>query len=116
MVSPTQRSLKYMRDDDWTCGIVEKWNHFTKIRQDLFGFADVIAMKPDNTPILLQITSTGWSSRLAKILAEPRALVALNSGFEIQVHGWRKLKQNRNRYTIKCIQVTTDMFDLPVTD
>ena len=67
-------------------------------------------MKRAMPPRLIQVTSTGWSSRVTKILNEPLALLALTSGFEIEVHGWRKLKSNRNRQTIKVIPITVSDF------
>lgn len=106
MTSPTQRSKKLLEDAGWTVGIVEKWNPHVRIRQDLFGFADLLAMKPGFRPMLLQVTSTGWADRVAKIMDEPRAAIALKSGFDIQVHGWRKLKSNRGRWTPKIIPIT----------
>jgi len=112
MTSPTQRSIKMLKDDGWEVAIVEKWNPFVKIRQDLFGFADLIAMRPGSTPQLIQVTTTGIASRIEKIKDEPRALTALLSGFEIYGHGWRKLKVKRGgkaiRWEPRIIQVTKD--------
>lgn len=110
MISPTQRSKKELEADGFTVGIVEKWNVHARIRQDLWGFADLIAMKPGETPLLLQVTSINWASRRTKILSEPRALIALQSGFLIEVHGWRKLKSNRNRWTIYRLPITLEDF------
>jgi len=95
MTSPTQRSLKLLREDGWEVAVVERWNHHTKIRQDLFGFADLIAMRPGATPILLQVTGSGVSTRLKKIVESDKALIALCSGFRIVIHGWRKVKVKR---------------------
>lgn len=109
-MTPTQRSLAFLKADGWTVAVVEKWNPHVRIRQDLFGFADLIAMRPGAIPILVQCTSTGWASRVAKILEAPLAAVALRSGFQIEVHGWRKLKTNRGRWTIKRLPITeTDL-------
>lgn len=105
MVSPTQRSLKYLRNNGWHCEIVERFSPFSKVRQDLFGFADLLCLKQDYPPLLVQVTSTGWSSRIRKINAEPRACLALAVGFSIEVHGWRKLKTNKNRWTIKITNI-----------
>lgn len=94
-MTPTQRTLAKLRDDGFEPAVVEKWNPHVRIRQDLFGFADVLAMKPGCAPLLVQATSTGVSERRKKILAEPRALIALRSGFAIEIWGWRKLKVKR---------------------
>lgn len=110
-MSPTQRSLKYLRALGYHCSIVERWNPHTKIRQDLFGFADLLCIKEGFSPLLVQVTSSGWSSRIRKIQAEPLAKLALASGFAIEVHGWRKLKTNKNKMTIKVIPITKDVLN-----
>lgn len=99
--SPTQRSLALLKDAGWTVAIVERWNPHARIRQDLFGFADLIAMKPGEKPLLVQVTSTGWASRIRKVLDEPLAATALLSGFSIEVHGWRKLKVKRGGKAVR---------------
>jgi small ligand-binding sensory domain FIST len=117
MSSPTTRSKAMLEKDGWTVAIVEKFNSFTKTRHDLFGFADLLAMKPGEVPKLIQVTSTGWQSRVQKIKDEPKAAVCLASGFTIEVHGWRKLKVKRGgkaiRWTPKIILLTEDDFDEP---
>ncbi len=95
MSSPTQRSLKELRRLGFTAAVVEKWNMHAKIRQDLFGFIDIIAMGFWPGFIAIQSTTTGnQSKRIAKIKAEPRALTWLQSGGRIFVHGWLKSKKN----------------------
>lgn len=71
--------------------MVEKWNAFTKQRQDLFGFADILALKEGQTPLLVQTTSGGGvSSRIKKIL-EHENYPLVSSIFDVHVHGWRKI-------------------------
>lgn len=111
MTSPTQRSLKHLREAGWHPEIVEHFNNFTKRRKDLFGFADLLAIKEGEIPLLVQVTSgSATSARIKKILNEPRAELALRAGFRIEVHGWRKLKSNRGRWTIKMAEVTLQDF------
>lgn len=110
-MTPTQRSLKLLRDEGWTAEVVERWNPHARIRQDLFGFADVVAIKPDHMPMLVQVTSTGWASRIKKIVSLEAARLAMRGGFAIEVHGWRKLKSNKDRYTLHRTQIVPDHFD-----
>lgn len=44
MSSPTQRTLAALRKLGYLAAVVEKWNHGAHIRQDLFGFIDVLAI------------------------------------------------------------------------
>lgn len=94
--SPTQRSLDYLKKAGWTVAIVERWNPHVKIRQDLFGFADLIGVHPDRVgTCYFQVTSTRVKERVDKILAEPKAEIILRAGNQIVVHGWRKVKKKK---------------------
>lgn len=54
-MSPTQRSLAHLKALGYHAKVVEKWNPFAKIRQDLFG-ADVLALKPGEPVLVVQAT------------------------------------------------------------
>ena len=104
--SPTQLTLRKMRKDGYTAAVVEKWNHHVGIRQDLFGFIDVIAIG-ENETIAIQCTSySGVSGRIKKIesdeLAEQVAAVR-KAGWRILVHGWRK---PRHRWECREIDIS----------
>ncbi len=111
MGSPTQRSKKALIDKGWHPAIVEHWNSFTHRRYDLFGFADILAMKQDEIPVLVQTTTgSNFAARRTKIYASDLAALALQSGFRIILHGWRKLKVKRGGkamvWTLKEEEVT----------
>ncbi len=96
MSSPTQRSLKELRRLGFVAGVVERWNPHAKIRQDLFGFIDIVALTPETWDaenrmgfLAIQSTTTAnQAKRIEKIKAEQRALTWLKSGGRIFVHGW----------------------------
>jgi hypothetical protein len=107
--TPTQRSLKLLRDDGYTAEVTEKWNPHAKIRQDLFGFVDVIGIKAGRKPLLVQTTSgSNVAARIAKMSGIPAVQLAIDCGFDVQVHGWRKLASNRNRWTPRIVSLTGD--------
>ena len=93
--SPTQRSLAHYRQLGWTCAVTEHWNQYARIRQDLFGFIDLIAMKPGHHILAIQ-ASTGahHAARVAKIVSDhkvaPWALLWLQTGSRIHVTTWAK--------------------------
>jgi hypothetical protein len=90
-VSPTQRSLKYLRDLGYTVAIVEHWNYFAHKRYDLFGFADLMAIR-ENEVLLVQVTSgTNVSARVKKITDAEHLPAVRSAGIRIEVHGWRRL-------------------------
>lgn len=86
--SPTQRTLAELRKCGATVAIVERWNSFAKIRQDLFGFIDVLALLGPNIIGVQATTGSNHAARKAKILAEPRALAFVRAGGIIELHSW----------------------------
>ena len=87
--SPTQRSLEYLRDQGYLCAIVEHWNPFARIRQDLWGWADILAIRK-NEVLAVQVTASAVSDRIKKIEAAPTLGIVREAGIRIEVHGWRK--------------------------
>jgi len=95
--------------------VTENWNQFARIRQDLWGFADLIWCRPDKQEIGLVQTTTAanQSARMHKILALPAAKGWLESGGEIQVHGWRKGGARGARKTWTCNVTRITLSDFP---
>lgn len=97
MSSPTQRTLKKLRDEGWTAGVVEKWNAHMRIRQDYLGCIDIIAVKGEETLAVQACAVSGQAARMRKITTECResAEAWLADGarrFEVWGWGKRKLK------------------------
>ena len=105
-MSPTQRSLKLLRDRGYMCAVVEKWNPYVRIRQDLWGFADILAIR-DNESLLVQTTSgSNVSARLAKIADNVQASIwTCSPNRKIVVHGWRKVGERGKRKLWECREV-----------
>jgi hypothetical protein len=102
-MSPTQRSLKKLRDAGWTVAVVERWNPYARVRQDLFGFADLLAFKGDVTLAVQTTSGANCAKRLAKILACPSAGFWLASTTrKIVIHGWAKRGPRGKRKTWDC--------------
>jgi hypothetical protein len=110
--SNTTRTLALVRKQGFLAAVVEKWNHHRKIRQDLFGFADVIAVDPDQGQFLLfQTTSySGFSSRRKKILSSGDAKTWLQAGGRIFVHGWQQKNGKGTRWSVREEEVTLGDF------
>lgn len=88
-MSPTQRSLKYLRKIGWRVAITEHYNAFARVRQDLFGFIDLLAICPTEKPLAVQTTTkSNMYARVTKILELPSTPDVLKGGMAIQVHGW----------------------------
>lgn len=93
--TPTQRSLKHMREQGYLCEVTERWNPFAKIRQDLFNFVDILCIK-DGKTVAVQTTSySSMSARIKKIQGLDSYPIVKSAGWEIVVHGWKKDKSGR---------------------
>lgn len=87
--SPTARTLGALRADGWTVAVVEKWNPHARIRQDLYGFIDVLALRGDET-LAVQVTSADHvAERVRKIGDAEHVAAVREAGWRIEVHGWR---------------------------
>lgn len=96
--TPTQRTLKALRDTGRVPGVVEKFNQFAGpygVRQDLFGFIDIICMCPNEKEIVaVQSFGQDWSGHVKKLHEErtKEMTMWLQCGGRLELWGWRKLK------------------------
>ena len=91
MTSPTQRSLKHLREQGHTVAVVERFNPFSKTRLDLFGILDIVSLSPDGETVGVQTTSgSNVSARVSKIAASENLAALRRCGWRLLVHGWRK--------------------------
>lgn len=87
-VSPTQRTLKHMREQGYFCWVVEYWHAFARQRKDLWGFVDVICLG-ENEIIAVQTTSySNVSARVKKIADHENVGAVRKAGIRILVQGW----------------------------
>ena len=89
-VSTAARTLAECRKRGWTAGTVEKWNPHVRIRQDLFGCIDIIALTADGILAIQSCAGSGHSDHAKKILAEPRAKKWIEAGGRFEVWSWAK--------------------------
>jgi hypothetical protein len=96
--SPTARTLERLRRDGYLSQVVERWNPHARIRQDLFGVIDVLAINDEVTIGVQATTMSGRSSHVKKIM-ESTAAVTWTSApqRELELWCWRKLK---NRWRV----------------
>jgi len=98
-LSPTQRTLRQLRQEGRICGIVERFNRFGGefgIRQDLFGFIDLIALDPIKGIIGVQCCGrSGHAEHKRKILENEFAPEWIKAGGKIEIWSWGKQKLRR---------------------
>lgn len=90
--SPTQLTKRLLTGRGFIVAVVERWNPYARCRQDLFGFADLVAIGNGRILMVQTTSGTNHASRRRKILESPDALLASQSGGEVWVISWRKVK------------------------
>jgi hypothetical protein len=81
---------------------VERWNPYARVRQDLFGIIDVVAVGADIVGV--QATSgSNVSRRVQKLVDSPALPVLRKAGVRVLVHGWRKV---RGRWRLREIDLS----------
>ena len=98
-LSPTQRTMSWLREQGYTVGTVERYIHPGSFvghghRRDLFGCIDLIAIRPGRV-LAVQSTGTDWAGHWQKLtVGGGRDGVArwLETGQPMILIGWRKLK------------------------
>jgi len=101
-MSPLSRSKAMLEADGWYCEKVEHWNAFARIRQDLFGFVDLLCLRKGQVMGVQVTTRDKTSVRYQKIISSPLLSTVLDSGIVIHIHGWGKLKKG---WDCKVIQI-----------
>jgi hypothetical protein len=101
--SPTQRSLAHLRRAGYPLvQVVERWNPHARIRQDLYGCIDVLAVGDEI--VAVQATSgSNVAARVRKLTDSPALPVLRKAGIRVLVHGWRKV---RGRWQLREVDVS----------
>ena len=103
-MTPTQRSLKLLREQGYHCEIVEKYNSFIRQRRDLWLFCDILCLKGK---IILAVQTTSdnggnMSAHIQKIKQSPCYEMVKDAGIKIAVHGWKKSGKRGKRKLWGC--------------
>jgi len=93
--SPTTRSKALLEKRGYLVAIVEKVIPHSFIKIDLFGFGDLLAVKPGMILLVQTTSASNITSRVKKIEAHDNYPMVLASGMLVEVHGWRKPANSR---------------------
>jgi hypothetical protein len=93
--SPTALSLAHLRSDGWLVDVCERWVplHGGKIKRDLFGLIDLVAVRPGETLGVQTTSSANFNARLNKMTDDdhyPAVSALMSAGWQVVIHGWRK--------------------------
>jgi len=97
MASPTELSLRLLRKQGFFCEITEKNMRIPPkepgreplvYKVDLFGFIDILAIKPGITLAVQTTSASNVAARIAKITALGEFDHVKRAGWIVYVHGW----------------------------
>jgi hypothetical protein len=97
-MTPTARSLAELRRLGYVADVVERWIPRAKVRKDLFGIFDIVALGQDNwhhekpwVIVGIQCTSaTNHAARVTKLLGSDTLDLWLKAGGRAEVWSWSK--------------------------
>lgn len=88
--SLTVLSSNYLRKQGYTVEKVEYFNYYAKVRIDLLGVGDLLALNGKDL-LLVQVTSrSNLSARRKKSLKSDKLKLWLSAGGSFILHGWDK--------------------------
>lgn len=93
-MSPTQRSLKLLRDSGYQCWIVEQTIRIPgrTFKRDLFNAFDILCIKDNETLAVQTTTLSNLGARITKMASNEFIPHLRKAGWTLKAHGWRKLK------------------------
>lgn len=106
-LSPTQRTIKELKRQGRTYGIVERFvqrpGQPHGIRIDLFGFLDLLTLDSERGIVGIQCCGSDFAAHYRKITEEcgELAIEWMNCGGKIELWGWRLVKQKRGGKAVR---------------
>jgi hypothetical protein len=114
-----QRSKQYLEEKGFHVWITEHWNQWSRTRQDLFGFADLVAVRHDSKGVwAVNACGEDVASHTKKYLngwehpkkghqpPNPHLPVWLAAGNRLSIMGWRLRKNEgtRDTYQLRMVE------------
>lgn len=103
--------MKLLREQGYQPWIVEYWCSFTRRRKDLFGIIDILAVKEGETLAVQTTSGSAVSARVKKIQESEAIEWVRDAGWNIHIHGWRKLVLKRGgkamRWKCRIVDLTS---------
>lgn len=89
-MSPTQLTLRALKRDGYAAAVVETWNPHARVRHDLFGIIDVLALKGDETLAVQCTSDSNVSARVRKIAESEHIAAIREANWRVECWGWKK--------------------------
>jgi hypothetical protein len=101
MSKQTVQSLKWLRNQGYEAGVVERWIDRTKQRVDLFGAIDIIATNGNQTLAVQSGPRSNHAAHRTKVLASSGARLLHESGVRVLILSWDKTPPKRHFWRVK---------------
>lgn len=112
----TQRTMIWMKSQEWTVGVVERFVFAIKARMDLFGVADIIACKTGAPVLAVQAcVAPTLRAHIEKAKQEPRLKVWLSAtGARFVIAAWRREPKDgkRGRWKRQLVEIVLEGTEL----
>ena len=103
-MTPTARSMAYLRAEGWLPWKVEYWGAFDHKRHDLYGCYDIVAVRPGEVAFIQVTMASNISARVRKIANHENTPKLREANvITLLVHGWRKVK---GRWQVRVVDVS----------
>lgn len=95
-------SITHAKSMNWLIDKTERWIPYAKIKKDLFGFIDLLAIDPEYNIYGIQTTTyANMNARIDKILNHENYKRVKNSKIQITIWAWKKItKKNKTTYKL----------------
>jgi hypothetical protein len=114
MANPNERTLQALRKKGRLAGVVERWNSYVKIRQDLWGMLDIVEVGEDGRFHGHQPTSdSNVSAHILKLRKAKHYEQFLRDGARLFVWGWGKKGARGERKLWTCRVIEMNLTDYP---
>jgi hypothetical protein len=98
-MSPTARSLAYLKELGYQAKVLERWNAWAKIRQDVFG-VDLIGLKSGEPVLVIQCTTgSNHAARREKLGAAGFIELWKGAGAVLEIWSWSQQGPRGQRKT-----------------
>lgn len=100
--TPMMRTLKELRDRGYTCGIVERFVRGADfmMRKDFLGFADIIAIKGDET-LAIQVCGKDFAEHMQKLQENENVPIwKAGKNRRVEIWGWRKILREDKKFKV----------------
>ena len=107
--STIRMSLEHMRKQGYTAAVVERWVPNAaggqQIKNDLFGFIDILAIRPGETVGVQTTSKANMSAHARKIVTCPDYPAVVAAGWSIVLHGWWQPGGKGTRYELSELDI-----------